>query len=180
MAPSVAPRTSDSVRTMRFVASCVFALSLGISSVAEAKEMAAPEAPPPNEPAGTASAPLAPAAPPLGGPQPAIAETYEEPEMHSVGMFAAGIALVIGGVVNSAIGIGIIAATTSSGGDGFGGVIAAIVGAPILFDGTIQISVGIPLIVVGGADAEMEPDPVEHGALEGLPMRSGLTLAAPF
>ncbi len=160
---------------MRFVASCVFALSVGLASAAEAKEAAPPEAPPstnaPDAVTSVAPTPFTPS-------QPAVLETYEEPEMHSVGMFAAGIALLIGGAVNSAIGIGIIVATSDNG--GFGGILAAVVGLPILFDGTVQISVGIPLIVVGGADAEMEPDPNERAVLGELPARSGLTLTAPF
>ncbi len=134
------------------------------------------------EPRSPAEAPVAVAPQPdvTGTPAP-IPELPPESDMHSVGMFAGGIALLSGGIVNSTIAIGLIVALTSQGGDGGAGVIAFIVGGPLLLDGTVQISIGIPMIVVGGSDAEPEPNPVEQAAATSqLPTRSGLTLAVPF
>ena len=162
---------------MKLLASCVLASALFVTTSAEAKQDV--PAPPGNTGGAPAvvGVPLALESPPPV--QTAVPELPPESDMYSVGMYAGGIALVVGGIVNSAIGIGIIAAFTSGGGDGFGSAFAIIIGVPVLFDGTVQISIGIPMIVVGGADAE--PNPIEQAAQAGqLPTRSGLTLAIPF
>ena len=158
---------------MKLAAWCVLGSALWVTNV-EAKQDAAPD--------NTGDAPAVAATHVLESPPPIQApELPPESGMYSVGMFAGGIALIVGGVVNSVIGIGLFAALSSQGGNGGAGALALVIGGPLLFDGTVQISIGIPMIVVGGADAESEPEQVEQVAQRTpVATRNGLTLAVPF
>ena len=165
-----------------FLAIGLAAAVFGLAQVAHADEAVAPApaAPVPQAVEPSAPPPSDGALRPLAAPNTAPSKIeLGEPEtrMHSVGMMSAGIALVVGGVIEAVIGGGIVASEQAQSGSDLAGILTAILGVPLLVDGGIQLAVGIPLIVVGTS----RDDVTREAALApGVPSRQGMKLNVSF